>query len=314
MTLTGSGYPMERFTTYILGTLPETDKGNRYILVISDYFTKWVEAFPIHNQKAETVAKCLVNEVVSRFGVPSYIHSDQGRQFESQLYQEMCFLLDIKKTRTTSYHPQSNGIVERFNRTLEGLLRAFVNNEHSDWDERLPYVLMAYRSSVNETTGYTPNMMMLGREVSVPLDIQFASPNNIKEFQSDFAANLQTRMEQAHEIAREHIQTEMRRQKRYHDNKLFWEKFEKVDAVYVFFLRKHVGKSPKFTFYWHGPYVVLEKYSDLTYKVRNWATGFQKVVHVDRMKRKYKRGDSFQENNREKVGTQETDKSSNIDQ
>ena len=82
----------------------------------------------------------------------------------------------------------------------------------------------------------------------------------------------------------------------------------------MFFLRKHVGRSPKFTFYWHGPYVVLEKYSDLTYKVRNKATGFQKVVHVDRMKRKYKRGDSFQENNREKVGTQETDKSSNIDQ
>ena len=106
----------------------------------------------------------------------------------------------------------------------------------------------------------------------------------------------------------------MRRQKRYHDNKLFWEKFEKGDEVYVFFLRKHVGRSPKFTFYWHGPYVVLEKYSDLTYKVRNKATGFQKVVHVDRMKRKYKRGDSFQENNREKVGTQETDKSSNKDQ
>ena len=114
-------------------------------------------------------------------------------------------------------------MVERFNKTLETLLRAFVNEEHSDWDERLPYVLMAYRSSVNETTGYTPNMMMLGREVTVPLDIQFANPNNIKEFQSAFASNLQSRMEQAHEIAREHIQTEMRRQKRYHDNKLFWE-------------------------------------------------------------------------------------------
>ena len=157
-------------------------------------------------------------EVVSRFGVPGYIHSDQGRQFESELYQEVCFLLDIKKTRTTPYHPQSDGMVERFNKTLEGLLRAFVNKEHSDWDERLPYVLMAYRSSVNETTGYTPNMMMLGREVTVPLDIQFANPNNIKEFQSDFAANLRSRMEQAHEIAREHIQTEMRRQKRYLDN------------------------------------------------------------------------------------------------
>ena len=307
MTLTGSGYPMERIATDILGPLPETDKGNRYILVISDYFTKWVEAFPIPDQRAETVAKCLVDEVVSRFGVPSYIHSDQGRQFESELYQEVCFLLDIKKTRTTPYHPQSDGMVERFNKTLEGLLRAFVNEEHSDWDERLPYVLMAYRSSGNETTGYTPNMMMLGREVTVPLDIQFANPNNIKELQSGFAANLRKRMEQAHEIAREHIQTEMRRQKRYHDNKLYWEKFAKGDEVYVFFLRKHVGRSPKFTYYWHGPYVVLEKYSDLTYKVKNKTTGFQKVVHVDRMKRVHKREELMvpKENSDEETRTQE---------
>ncbi|MCG7879381.1 MAG: RNase H-like domain-containing protein, partial [Candidatus Thiodiazotropha endolucinida] len=163
MQIVGSGYPMERIATDILGPLPETESGNRYILVIGDYFTKWVEAFAIPDQTAQTVARCLVKEVVSRFGVPTYIHSDQGRQFESAVYQEVCALLDIKKTRTTPYHPQSDGMVERFNRTLERLLSAFVNAEHSDWDERLPYVLMAYRSSVNETTGYTPNMMMLGR-------------------------------------------------------------------------------------------------------------------------------------------------------
>ena len=98
-------------------------------------------------------AKCLVNEVVGRYGVPSYIHSDQGRQFESDLYQEVCFLLGIKKTRTTPYHPQIDGMVERFSKILGGLLRVFVNQEHSDWGERLPYVLMAYRSSVNETRG-----------------------------------------------------------------------------------------------------------------------------------------------------------------
>ena len=81
MKLTGAGYPMERIATDILGPLPESENGNRYLLVISDYFTKWVEVFPIPDQRAETVAKCLVNEVVSRYGVPSYIHSDPGRQF-----------------------------------------------------------------------------------------------------------------------------------------------------------------------------------------------------------------------------------------
>ena len=103
---------MERIATYILGPLPETGNGNRYILVIADFFifTKWkrTEAFSIiPHYTAETVAKCLVNEV--------HIHSDQGRSFESQLYQEVCAMLNIKKPRTTPYHPQSDRIVEMFN-------------------------------------------------------------------------------------------------------------------------------------------------------------------------------------------------------
>ena len=103
-----------------------------------------------------------------------------------------------------------------------------------------------------------------------------------------------SRGKQAHEIAREHIQTKMRRQKRYHDNKLFWEKFSEGDEVYVFFHRNNVDRSPKFTYYWQGPYVVLEKYSDLTYNVKHSMTGYQKVVHVDRMKRKYSRDETVE--------------------
>ena len=87
---------------------------------------------------------------------------------------------------------------------------------------------------------------------------------------------------------------EIRRQKRYHDNKLIWEKFSEGDEVYVFFHRNYVGRSPKFTYYWQGPYVVLEKYSDLTYKVKHMMTGYQKVVHVDRMKRKYRRDETVE--------------------
>ena len=118
-----------------------------------------------------------------------------------------------------------------------------------------------------------------------------------------------SRGKQAHEIAREHIQTEMRNQKRYHDNKLFWEKFSEGDEVYVFFRRNYVGRSPKFTYYWQGPYVVLEKYSDLTYKVKHSMTGYQKVVHVDRMKRKYSRDETVEairESIEREVQTEET--------
>ena len=155
-------------------------------------------------------------------------------------------------------------MVERFNKTLEGLLRAFVNDGHSDWDERLPYVLMAYRSSVNERTGYTPNMMMRNREVTVPLDIQFANPHNAKGFQTECVSNLQFRMEQAHEMAREHIQTDMRRQKKNMIINCFGRNIQMVTR-YIFSLRKYTGRSPKFTYCWHGAYEIVEKYSDLNY-------------------------------------------------
>ena len=97
MTLVEGGLPMDRIATDVLGELPTTDDGNKYILVMSDYFTKWTESFPMPNMEAVTVARIVVVEVVSRFGVPSTIHSDQGRKYESELFSEVCRVLHIKK-------------------------------------------------------------------------------------------------------------------------------------------------------------------------------------------------------------------------
>lgn len=173
MQIVGAGMPMERIAVDILGELPRTERGNRYILVVSDYFTKWTESFAMPNMEARTVADIMVREVITRFGVPFTIHSGQGKQFEGHVFSEMCKLLHIKKTRTTPYHPQSDGMVERFHRTLIRMLRSYVNGHHSDWDDHLPFVMMAYRSVEHETTGCSPNYLMLGREVSTPLDLMY---------------------------------------------------------------------------------------------------------------------------------------------
>ena len=130
MQVARSGYPMERIAVDIMGELPETERGNKYVLVVSDYFTKWTECYPMPNMEAVTVAKLLVEQLFTRFGVPEQIHSDQGRQFESNLFAEMCKLLQIDKTRTTPYHPQSDGMVERFNKTLCAMLRAYIDENH----------------------------------------------------------------------------------------------------------------------------------------------------------------------------------------
>ena len=149
----------------MLGPLPLTESGNKYIVVIADYFTKWVEALPIPDQEASTIAELLVKEVICRFGVPQLIHSDQGRNFESVLCAEMCQLLGIKKTRTTPYHPASDGMVERFNRTLEMQLSKFADDNQKDWDLHIPFLVMAYHSADHDSTGCSPSKMMLGREI-----------------------------------------------------------------------------------------------------------------------------------------------------
>jgi len=180
MQIEGTGYPMERLATGSLGPLPESESGNKYILVVSDYFSKWTEAFAMENMEAKTVAKLIVEEVTVRFGVPDTVHSDQGRQSESMLFQEMCFLLGIRKIRTTHYHPKSDGMVERFNRTLGTMLSAYVADHQRNWDSHLPYVMMAYRSTEQESTRFTPNMLMMGREVSTPFDLFYELPSESK--------------------------------------------------------------------------------------------------------------------------------------
>ena len=145
-------------------------------IAVWDYFTKWVEAYLLENQQAETVAEVIVKEFVSRFGVPFQLHSDQGRNFEAELFQKMCELLGIKKTRTTALHPQSDGMVERFNRTLENHLAIFVEQNQKDWDRWIPSLLMAYRSSVHETTKQTPACLMFGRELNLPIDLLYCRP------------------------------------------------------------------------------------------------------------------------------------------
>ena len=139
------GYPMQLVATDILGPFPESNAGNSYILVVGHYFTIWMEAYPIPNKEATTIAKKLMEEFFFCFSPPEQLHSDQGRQFESELIAEICKLLGIKTTHTTSYHPQSDGLVERYNRTLLSMLATMATKNPFDWESHLrPLCLAVY--------------------------------------------------------------------------------------------------------------------------------------------------------------------------
>ncbi|CAC5406703.1 unnamed protein product [Mytilus coruscus] len=126
------GSPLERVAIDILGPLPETKNKNKYILVITDYFSRWAESYPMPDQEAETVTRIFVGEFIARFGLPRQVHIDQGRQFESHLFQSLCQRFKIDKTRTTALHPQNDGMVDRLNRTIEDILSKFIAKDKQD--------------------------------------------------------------------------------------------------------------------------------------------------------------------------------------
>jgi transposase InsO family protein len=107
--------------------------GNKYIMVITDQFTKWVEAFTVPDQSSETTARTLVEEFISKFAAPLEIHTDQGRNFQSEIFRNFCKLLGVTQTRTIPYHPASNGQVKRFNRTVLQMIRCHVDKTQNIW-------------------------------------------------------------------------------------------------------------------------------------------------------------------------------------
>ena len=194
------GAPLEKIA---IDGLPISEKGNNYLLIVADYFTKWVEAYPLENQRAEVMADVLVKEFISRFGVPMQMHSDQGQNFESAVFSGVCNLLGINKTRTTALHPESNGMVERFTRTLENQLAIFVERHQKDLDDHVPFLMMSYRSAIHESTKQTPAKLLFGCEINLPIDLLFGRPPNEQvETVDDYVETLEKRLENVYDFAR----------------------------------------------------------------------------------------------------------------
>jgi transposase InsO family protein len=211
------GAPFERIAIDVAGPFPRSDQGNRYLLVAMDYFTKWPEVYAISNQEASTVAEALVTNFFCRFGIPRELHSDQGRNFESHLLQEVLQCLGVSKTRTTPLHPQSDRMVERCIKTIEEHLRKVVASHQRDWDERLPLFLLACRASTHDTTGLTPASLVFGRELRLPCDLLFGAPPDKERPTTDCAADLVAHLHDIHDYARQHLKMASDRMKTRYD-------------------------------------------------------------------------------------------------
>ena len=261
---------MERVAVDVMGPFPRTDAGNRYVLVAMDYFTKWPEAYAIPDQEAATVVDALVEGMFSRFGVAETILSDQGRYFESRVFAAMCERTGMHKARTTALHPQSDGLVERFNRTLGKQL-----------------------STVQESTSCTPALLMLGRELRTPVEVAFGKPpvTPAVPLWREYARRLQDRMESAHIFARDQLEKAGMKQKRNYDIRSKGRHFQAGELVWVYRPHRKKGWCTKLDSHSEGPCQVLERLGEVVYRVQ--LPGKRKKVALHRDRLAPYRGDSL---------------------
>ena len=192
--------PDQRFAALhldLVGPLPASE-GFTYLLTVVDRFTRWMDAIPLTTITAQACANALLRQWVSRFGVPSVIVTDQGRQFTSGLWSELAALLGVDRRRTTAYHPQCNGMVERLHRTLKDRLmsRACATGTNS-WMDHLPFVLLGLRSSIREDSGVSPADLVYGCPLRLPGDMVSPDLAAVSPSPSDFSQHLQSVLSQA---------------------------------------------------------------------------------------------------------------------
>ena len=211
--------PFRRIAMDTVGPPPRSRSGNRYILVICDYATRYPEAIPLRSIDAEHVAEELL-KFFSRVGVPQEILTDQGSNFTSKLLAELYRLLKIQPIRTSPYHPQTDGLVERFNKTLKAMLRRTATEEGKDWDRLVPYLLFAYREVPQASTGFSPFELVYGRQVRGPLDIlkeTWQAHKKSTESVVSYVLTVQEKLSKMSELAQENLAQAQRNQKRWYD-------------------------------------------------------------------------------------------------
>ena len=292
--------PFKRVAMDIVGPLNRSGRGHKFILVLCDYSTKYPEAVPLKTIDSETVANAMI-DVFSRLGIPHEILTDQGSNFMSSIMCQLCKLLGIKKINTTPYHPQANGLVENFNGTLKKMLKCYAQEEPTDWDKHIPYVLFAYRESPHESTGYSPFELLYGRRVRGPLELMkgnWEGEDQSEESTVSFIMKTRDRLEKLHKLASLRETQAKNRQKKFFDQRSKVRELEIGQRVLILL----PTSNNKLLAEWKGPYTVLEKVSPVDYKIQMNRKA-SKVFHINMLKAYFEREES--------TGTQEREEAVN---
>lgn len=253
-----SSSPMELVCIDYL-KLERSAGGYENVLVITDHFTRYAQAIPTLNQTAKTTARVLFDKFIVHYGFPERLHSDQGRNFESQIIRQLCSLAGVEKSRTTPYHPSGNGMCERFNRTLLHMLSTLPEKEKKSWKDAIAPMVHAYNATTHESTGFSPFYLMFGREPRLAIDVYLGlTPNNRTKAgsMSKFVADLKRRLRQAYDVAQTNSKVASKRQKNIYDRRPMVSSLRKGDRV----LLRNLTPSGKLDNFWEEDmYVVISR-------------------------------------------------------
>lgn len=285
--------PFDQVGMDLLGPFPLSYSGNKWIIVATDYLTRYAETKALPRGTASEVAQFFMHHIVLRHGAPSFIITDRGTAFTAKLLDDIFKLSYTNHRKTTAYHPQTNGLTERLNKTLADMISMYVDVQHKTWDEILPYVTFAYNTATQETTRFTPFRLVYGRDVQSMLDamIPYDDTSQHEQLAPDVEDYIQ-RAEEARQLARVHIRTQQCADARRYNIHHRQVTYEPGDQVWVWTPIRRRGLSEKLLSKYFGPYKVLRRVSEVNYEVipDGGSASSQRrvprteVVHVVRLK------------------------------
>ncbi|XP_069138991.1 uncharacterized protein [Argopecten irradians] len=283
--------PFKRVAIDLVGPLqPATARGNRFILTVVDYATRYPEAVALPGIETERVAEALV-DIYSRVGIPREVLTDQGSQFTSDLMKEVSRLLSIRRFTTTPYHPMCNGLVERFNGTLKQMLKRMCAERPKDWDKYINSLLFAYREVPQESLGFSPFELLYGRTVRGPMMIlrelwtKDVADDDVKTTYQ-YVVDLRERLEETCKLAQEQLSSAKVRQAKYYNRKAKVRTMEPGQRVLVLL----PTKRNKLLMQWRGPFVITERKGSMDYAVN--VDGKVKTLHANMLRLYVDRTDS----------------------
>lgn len=276
-----STYPFELVSIDFLH-LETCKHGYEYILVVMDHFTRFAQAYATKNKSAKTVVEKVFNHFALNFGFPARIHHDMGREFENQMFSQLQKVCGMRGSHTTPYHPQGNGQVERFNRTLLSMLRTLTDTEKADWKDSLAKVVHAYNCTRSESTGFSPYYLLFGRTPRLPVDTLFNLPSQEQQVSyEEYVKKWQSRMREAYEIASTAAKKEASRGKRYYDQKAYGDQLHPGNRVLLRNLKERGGPGKLRSHWEDAVYVVVsQKSPDIpVYEIKPERGGKSRTVH-----------------------------------